>query len=158
LELGEPYTVGPKHRQTQVENHGDKGASGARGSPNAHSAGNMSSISGDSHVVAILGGWINVGTSTPTRLDYSKGGYSAWSNGSAFIYPDGTKQLLVYQPHIASAYQRSENGLLSATEFFGQDRLEIVENDNDILPGVAIGDQYSSHWYARWRSLLSRHE
>lgn len=85
------------------------------------------------------------------------GGYSAWSNGAALIYPDGTKQLLLFESHISRLYQRSENGVLPPADFFGGDPLKVRQNDNDILPGVVVIDQNSS-WGAQRQRLMDRFE
>lgn len=154
LGVGEGFVVGPSHRETHLENHGDRGANGARGSARAHSTGNWSSITGDSHVSAILGGWMSVGTSTPKRLDYSMGGYSAWSNSVAVIYPDGSKQLLVYRSAAATMFRRPGVEVSQGLDFFGDSRLEVVPNDND-HDGIetAIYDQHSE-WLRRWHRTL----
>jgi hypothetical protein len=143
LPKGEPQQIGPAHRPVHVSNHGHLGGNGARGSEIAHAAGQESSVSGDSHRAGIYGSYVNVGTATPKRLSYSMGGYSSWTNASALVYPDGTIQLLMFNTSAGTIFARPEAGSLSRDDFFGDEPLKIEHNDNEMMQGVTIVDQYT---------------
>lgn len=140
LPFGRNFVVGPEYRQTHVNFHGHQGANGARPSPKTHASGAESSVTGDSHQSYILGNWMSVGTSTPLQVGYNDGGYSAWSNSLAAIYVDGTKQLFTYSSETGTFMARENRESMSESEFFGNEDLEILINDNDVVSS-AIVDQ-----------------
>jgi hypothetical protein len=77
----------------EVSLHGDIGPNGARGSLRGLSKMGQKLICGHSHSPGIIDHSYQVGTSTPLRLDYTKGP-SSWLNTSAIIYPDGAVTLI----------------------------------------------------------------
>lgn len=153
IPYGEPFVIGPEWRPVHAQNHGHQGTNGAKGSARAHAAGQQRAVSGDSHRSAILGGWVNVGTSTPKKIGYNDGGYSSWTNSAALVYPDGTIQLLTYDSVVGTLFARRESKTLKAADFFGDFALEIMPNDNDEFKGE-IYDQFSE-WSRRRGSGLN---
>ena len=149
LPFGQPLVLGPEWRPTHLDKHGHQGTNGARPSPQSHASGSQRSIVGDSHRSAILGGWINVGTSTPKRVGYNDGGYSSWTNSTALLYPDGTAQLLTFDSLSGTLFARPGQPQMSPARFFANDELVVEENDNDILPRGAIYDQHSGFYDRR---------
>ena len=136
--------VGPWYRPVHINFHGHQGNNGTRGSPNSHANAAENMVTGDSHQKWLLGGWMSVGTSTPKKVGYNNGGYSAWSMTFGLLYEDGTKQPLTFDSLTNSYYQNVDNGMLSVDEFFGDDHFELIPSDNDLLPeGTEIVDQMS---------------
>ena len=78
----------------QLGRHGDKGMSGARGSPRSSEIGSGKSISAHTHAPMIMRNVYVVGTSTDLNLEYIKGYYSPWVNTNGVLYKDGSVQLL----------------------------------------------------------------
>ncbi len=140
LPYGRNYVVGPEYRQTHVNFHGHQGSNGAKPSPKTHAIGSESAITGDSHQSYILGNWMSVGTATPLQVGYNDGGYSAWSNSFAVVYADGSKQLFTYSSETGTFVARENAISMTEDEFFSNEPLEIVINDNDVVQG-AIVDQ-----------------
>ncbi len=138
LPFGKPYVVGPDHRPTHLNFHGHQGSNGARPSPKTHAIGTESAITGDSHQSYILGNWLSVGTSTPLRVGYNDGGYSAWSNSFATVYNDGSKQLFTYSSETQTFMARKDKQKMTESEFFGSEDLEVVPNDNDVVTGSIV--------------------
>ncbi len=143
LSFGQPFVIGPDYRPVHLNFHGHQGSNGAKSSPNSHAAGSFSAITGDSHVAAMLGRWVSVGTSTPKKIGYNDGGYSSWTNSFAFVYDDGTIELLTYDS-LSGQFEAREGAPISPPDrFFGRHELKIQERDNDILPIDEIEDQHS---------------
>lgn len=140
LPYGRNYVVGPEYRQTHVNFHGHQGSNGAKPSPKTHAIGSESAITGDSHQSYILGNWMSVGTATPLQVGYNDGGYSAWSNSFAVVYSDGSKQLFTYSSETGTFLARENAIAMTQEEFFANEPLEIIVNDNDVVQG-AIVDQ-----------------
>jgi hypothetical protein len=153
LPFGEPLVMGPEWRPIHADKHGHQGSNGARPSPQTHAAGSQRSITGDSHRSAILGGWVNIGTSTPKRVGYNNGGYSAWTNSAALVYADGTMQLLTFDSVTGTMFARPGVGWLPAGEFFGEETLSIETNDNDLIPKTEVYDQFSEWGRRRGRQI-----
>jgi len=155
IPYGVAHVVGPLHRPVHLNFHGHQGANGARGTMRAHAAGSSNSVFGDSHQSGMMGGAMNVGTSTYKQLGYNNGGYSAWTNSFAIVYPDGTKQLLTYSSVAATFEQRAGRGVLAPTDFFGSDALQVIPTDNQILPMAEVMDTHSQ-WLDMLRGSLRR--
>jgi hypothetical protein len=144
LPFGNTHVYGPGHRPTHLNFHGHQGANGARGaSLKQHAAANQSAILGDGHYSAILGDLFRVGTSTPKQNGYNNGGYSWWTQSFALVYPDGTKQLITYNSLAKAIENNPSHGQLAPEEFFGEDDLQLIPNDNELVPEVSIVDQHS---------------
>jgi hypothetical protein len=143
IPFGVPDVIGPNHRPVHLNFHGHQGANGARGSAKSHATGSQNAVVGDSHQSVILGGLVNVGTSTTKRIVYNNGGYSAWNNSFALVYPDGTKQLITYSSLAGTYAQRSELGVLPPELFFGEDPLTVAPTDNELLPNAEVMDAHS---------------
>ncbi len=141
MDKGEPFILGPDHNPVHLNFHGHKGANGARGSMPSHSRATHQMVVGDSHQTGILGGTVNVGTSTYKQLPYTLGGYSSWSNGFALINDEGTVQLITVEPITNESWkQNPSNGFLPES---AQSNPVVKLTDNEILPDVKIIDQYS---------------
>ena len=78
----------------QLNRHGDRGSSGARGSQRTHEIANGKSITAHRHAPEIIRDSYVVGTSTDLVLDYTEGYYNSWDNTNAILYEDGSVQLL----------------------------------------------------------------
>lgn len=91
LSRDEDYKV----RGWQLGNHGDLGANGGRGSNRSIEYAHSKSIVGHRHSPEIFRGLWVVGTSTPTKLDYTKG-FSSWMNSHIILHEDGNAQMLNY--------------------------------------------------------------
>ncbi len=142
LPFGESFVYGPKENPTHLNFHGHQGANGAKGSPRSHATGSQNAVTADSHQSFILGDWMSVGTTTSQRVGYNNGGYSAWSNSFVLLYPDGSKQLVIYSSLTQTFMQRKEFGTLKPEDFYGQEPLEVKANDNDVVSGIIV-DQFS---------------
>ena len=73
--------------------HGDKGANGAKGSPNGFSMLPTKCIVGHSHSPSIRLGCYTVGTTSRKDLPYT-GGPSSWMHSHCIIYPNGKRQMI----------------------------------------------------------------
>jgi hypothetical protein len=91
-----------KVRGYQLANHGDQGPNGSRGSPRGLEAACSKAIVGHTHTPQIFRKLFIVGTSTPLRLDYTKGPGS-WMNTSALLHANGEPQLINF---IEGKYQK----------------------------------------------------
>ncbi len=85
--------------------HGDKGASGSRGSQTQFRKLNVRTITGHGHHPWILGGAFGVGTSTKLRLDYNHG-LSPWMNSHVTIDSLGKRQQIMF---VNSEYTTMKN-------------------------------------------------
>ncbi len=82
-----------KIMDVEVSMHGDVGANGSRGSPQAHSRLPVKTITGHTHTPSItLGNWTN-GMLCYTKLGYNKGP-SSWMQTVTVIYPNGKRQMI----------------------------------------------------------------
>lgn len=77
----------------EVGMHGDSGPNGARGSIKNLRRIGVRSVIGHGHSPGIDEGCYQVGTSTPLRLEYTRGP-SSWLNTHCVIYPNGKRTLL----------------------------------------------------------------
>jgi hypothetical protein len=73
--------------------HGDKGPNGARGSIRNLRRIGVKSITGHPHSSGEDEGCMQVGTSTPLKLEYTSGP-SGWMNTDAIIYANGKRTLV----------------------------------------------------------------
>ncbi len=142
------YLTGPKHREDHKENHGHEGASGAKGSVRAHAVGTESQTGGDNHQTIKSGRYTSAGTSTYLDLEYNSKGYKAWANAMVAESLDGSKQILIYYNKLRSLFQRPENGVFSAEDFFGEHPMQVIVNDNDLVSSedgeFGFVDQFSA--------------
>ena len=76
-----------------INNHGDLGVNGSRGSNTQYKDLPLKSIIGHSHSPGIAGGSYQVGTSSHLRLEYNCG-LSSWDQTHCIIYPNGKRQLI----------------------------------------------------------------
>jgi len=86
---GSDYAIG----KYCVDNHGDVGANGARGSAQQFTKFGGYYIVGHSHTPGIFKNVIQVGTSSVLNPPYVRGP-SSWMNTHAIIYPDGNASLI----------------------------------------------------------------
>lgn len=80
-------------KDVDVNNHGDHGVNGARGTRQSFRELGNKSIIGHSHSPGIEKGCYQVGTSSKLRLDYNKG-LSSWHNCHCIIHQNGKRQLV----------------------------------------------------------------
>jgi hypothetical protein len=76
-----------------LNNHGDLGINGTRGSRIQYNQLPLKTIIGHSHSPGIEKGSYQVGTSSDLRLDYNKG-LSTWHHCHCLVYPNGKRQLI----------------------------------------------------------------
>ena len=144
LQTGEPFIVGPQHNPVYLHFHGHKGANGAKGGMPSHAKAVEQSVIGDSHQPSILGGTVNVGTSTYKSVAYTEGGYSSWQSGIALVDSDtGNAQLILYEAIAGSAWKQDpENGFFPLSL---QPSPTAQLTDNEAAPDDAeIIDQYNN--------------
>lgn len=79
--------------EVAINNHGDKGINGARGSRAQFSKLPVKTIVGHSHSPGITHGVYQCGTSSKLKLEYNSGP-SSWHHCHCIIYPNGKRQLL----------------------------------------------------------------
>lgn len=86
----------PKERNRKVElaKHGHEGPNGARGSINSMHYASDRMVFGHTHQTKRWNGTVNVATSTLTRLGYTGGGPSSWTQSLALVGPNGEVQVL----------------------------------------------------------------
>jgi len=77
----------------EVGMHGDRGANGAKGSPETFAKLGVKNITGDGHAPWIRDGAYRVGTSTRLQLQYTHGP-SSWLHTHCVIYSSGKRSLL----------------------------------------------------------------
>lgn len=77
----------------EISNHGDRGASGSKGSSKQFSNIPVKNITGHTHSPVIDKGNYTVGTSSRFNLSYVSG-LSSWHHAHCFIYPNGKRQLI----------------------------------------------------------------
>lgn len=82
-----------KIHDIELDNHGDIGANGSRGSISQFSKFNEKVVIAHSHSPGINKGAYQVGTSTPKKLEYTNGP-SSWMNTDCLIYKNGKRQLI----------------------------------------------------------------
>ena len=142
--FGRNFVVGPQDRPVFLGFHGHQGSNGARGSARTHSIGSPSAVTGDSHQTMISGLWSSVGTSTPPKVGYNDGGYSAWTNSMAIVYKDGSVQTFIYSSETQTLLKRQGKESMTPDEFFGGQNITRILDDNEVAgPGVFIPDQIS---------------
>jgi len=88
LSRNEPYFI----KGISVDQHGDVGANGSRGSPNGFAKSTFKCFVGHSHSAYILDGAYGIGKSTG-RMEYERG-HSSHSNTHGIIYKDGKRSLI----------------------------------------------------------------
>lgn len=76
-----------------LNNHGDLGVNGSRGSSLQYKDLPLKSIIGHSHSPNINKGCYQVGTSSILRLEYNKG-LSSWDSAHCILYPNGKRQMI----------------------------------------------------------------
>jgi hypothetical protein len=77
----------------ELNNHGDLGLNGSKGTKLQYKDLPVRTIIGHSHAPGIEKGAYQVGTSSLLRLEYNKG-LSTWHHCHCVIYPNGKRQLL----------------------------------------------------------------
>lgn len=84
-----------KVKNHELNNHGDLGANGAKGTPITFSKLNVKIVSGDKHTPYTLNGAYGVGISTVKKHGYNKG-LSSWLKSHGVILENGKFQHLIY--------------------------------------------------------------
>jgi len=77
-----------------MNNHGDKGPNGARGSPRGYDKNLEKSISGHGHTCYKYRHTIKIGTIAQLHQRYNMGGQSNWSSTNGILHPNGKTQLI----------------------------------------------------------------
>lgn len=85
------YNVG----NLRIDNHGDSGINGSKGSLEQFFSNGIIGVTGHSHTPGILGGCVAVGTMTKLRLSYNQKGASSWMNSIASVNRYGKVQSLL---------------------------------------------------------------
>lgn len=79
----------------ELNNHGDLGSNGAKGTPNTFKKLNVKIVSGDKHFLYSLDGAHGVGISTHKDMGYNRG-LSSWTKSHGVIHENGKYQHLIY--------------------------------------------------------------
>ncbi len=90
LEIDESFKLG----DIECGLHGHQGPNGARGTIENFARLGARVISGHGHTPGIEEGHYRVGTSTPLRLEYSRGGPSSWLNTHCVTYANSKRALI----------------------------------------------------------------
>lgn len=77
-----------------VNQHGDAGTNGMKGSKDQFARSGYKTVIGHSHTPGIKWGCYQVGTSSKLILDYNGKGYSSWMHTHCIIYPNGKRTLV----------------------------------------------------------------
>jgi hypothetical protein len=88
-DVDEPVLAG----NIELNNHGDRGPDGTRGSMKRLARIGSRLITGHRHGPAIEEGHYGVGTSTPRKLEYTRGP-SSWLNTHCVVYANGRRSLI----------------------------------------------------------------
>lgn len=148
LKYGSIKTIG----KVVIHLHGHLGANGAKGSARALAAGAGNAVTGDSHRSARSLDWMSVGTLTPKKLGYNDNGISSWNQSWGLIYENGeiyddgehdTKQLIIYDATADAYHQDPGKPILLKDDFFGEDKLTIRPNANELFDSKYKVDQHS---------------
>lgn len=155
LERGHTLVVGPPHRRNELGQHGDRTSFGKKGGSlkdHARAMPEGGGVTGHTHRLGIYKEQIDPGGLTPLNMDYGKGFHSATGQGLVYIYPNGTKQLLIYNPIAGTFRQRDAKSVLPTEKFFAEP-LRIVENDNMLVDKDTEGLKYILDELARLKKL-----
>lgn len=134
LDRGEPLIVGPEHRQNVLHRHGDERVNGRRATAKDLMLGAQGGVSGHNHLMLMFDEWGSAGVSASVEQDYTKGSLSSQGQGFWFIYGNGTKQMVTFDRLSGTLRQKPGGQILEAPQFFGEDQLNIIPNDNDLVP------------------------
>jgi hypothetical protein len=141
------WVTGPQDNFVHHGYHGHRGIGFKPGSPEAHASAAEKITTGHIHWPGISGNWWSVGATALKDADYALGSYSNSMHADIITYPDGSRQQLTFSYLTESYHQREDLGLLSSNEFFGDDPLKVVENDNDLVDSeVALAMDPHDMW------------
>ena len=84
-----------KRKGHELNNHGDLGSNGAKGTPNTFKKLNVKIVSGDKHFLYTLDGAYGVGVSSDRKHGYNSG-LSSWTVSHGVINGNGKFQHLIY--------------------------------------------------------------
>lgn len=135
--------VGPPWRRNATHFHGDKG-SGPKASSFKEQSKAMpegGGVTGHTHSPKIYGELMDVGVMAHVVQDYTVGTFGAQGQGFSVIYDDGTKQLIMYDRLAGTFRQRDPEKVDSAEKFFGDEKLKVIPNDNDLVPKSEMEDK-----------------
>jgi hypothetical protein len=130
------FYVGPEHRKNSVGDHGDRASYGKRNPSLKDHAKGMpegGGVTGHTHKPGIYKDNMDPGTMGPLAPTYGKGFQSATGQGVVLIYENGTKQLFLFNQKAGSFIQHDVNQVKNPGRFFGDHRLKIISNDNDLV-------------------------
>jgi hypothetical protein len=129
---GQALYAGPPHRKVALQFHGDKssGPKSASFTSHARAMPEGGGVTGHTHKLQMYDEVIDVGAMAPPVQSYTVGQYSNQGQGLAVIYPNGTKQLVVFNRLAGTMVQRYPAKVLSTEAFFGEDPMHMVVDDN----------------------------
>lgn len=111
-----------------LQNHGNRGSNGAKGSPGAHKEGMHRQVTADAHTSGYTAKgdnfWIGVGATSLQQPYTRQGGYSSWGISMAQISNDGTMTLLYLDLNTGTFVQDAEGPLLGPKQFFADQPLK----------------------------------
>lgn len=145
IKSGQPFDVGPQSAPWSLSSHGHLGANGAKAGINqdVHARAHDRGFAGHIHTGVMTGYFINVAMFVRLRSQsYALGGYNGQTNGLGVAYPNGSGQLVSYDPQIGRLYPDLKIGALPANEFLTGEPF-VRPDDNDLVePGVTTLNNY----------------
>jgi len=132
---GSSLFLGPPGRKNDVGRHGDRVSFGVKAASLRSQASGMpegGGVTGHTHKPGMYDEVMDVGTASLTDLPYGRGFNSSVGQGLALIYPNGTKQLLLFNRRAGGFRpKRVDPGDIDVVRFFGEDRLVTLPNENE---------------------------
>jgi hypothetical protein len=147
LKRGQIFDVGPDGAVWTISQHGHMVARGKRGGTNLdpHAKANDRSTNGHNHEGGIIGHSFNAAMIVRLLSQYyALGSYSGQQNAIVVIYPNGSGQMMIFDPKIGRFYADPKMGPLSGQSFFTNPPF-VVDDPNDLVdPGVTTLNNYES--------------
>lgn len=133
LDRGAQYQIGPEHRKNDLARHGDRSVYGMKVSTlkgHAKAMPEGGGVTGHTHRLGIYGETMDPGAMAPVESEYGKGFDSAAGQALVAIYPNGTKQMWIFNRKAGTFHTRDPKKILPTAKFFGDDVLRSIPNDN----------------------------
>jgi len=134
LDRGASLYVGPPHRKNEIGRHGDRVTFGKKSSSLKEQARGMpegGGVTGHTHRPGMYDEVMDAGTAGGTEPDYGRGFNSGVGQALVLVYPNGTKQLLLFNRRSGTFKRRKGDSLLSPDKFFDKPSFLILPNDNE---------------------------